>query len=57
MRFADEHFETILRVLADIQVSVDEVDRRTERLVEIVAWTDTDSPQPPDWVNRDPSDE
>ncbi len=47
----DEQFETILAAAADVQVAVDATALDVERVIEILAWTDTDSPQPPEWVN------
>jgi len=49
---SEEQYETILQAIADLQVSLDSVDLRTQRLVEIVAWTDTDNPEPPEWAGR-----
>ena len=48
---SDEQFETILAAVADVQVAVDALGLDVERVLEILAWTDTDSPQPPEWVN------
>ncbi len=48
---SDEQFETILAAVADVQVAVDALGLDVERVLEILAWTDTDSPQPPPWVN------
>jgi hypothetical protein len=42
--------EAILAAVADLQVSVDAVGLDVQRVVEILAWTDTDSPQPPEWA-------
>ncbi len=44
-------YETILAAVADVQVAVDALGLDVERVVEILAWTDTDSPQPPEWAN------
>jgi len=49
---SEEQFEAILQAIADLQVTLDSIDTRTERLLEIVAWTDTDNPEPPEWAGR-----
>ncbi len=46
-----EEYTTLLAALADIQTAVDATALDVERVVEILAPSDTDSPQPPEWVN------
>jgi hypothetical protein len=46
-----EEYTTLLAALADIQTAVDATARDVERVIEIVAWTDTDNPQPPAWAS------
>ncbi len=48
---SEQQFEAILAALADVQVAVDALGLDVQRALEILAWTDTDSPQPPPWVN------
>ncbi len=48
---SEQQFETILAAVADVQVAVDALGLDTQRVEEIVAWTDTDNPQPPAWAN------
>jgi len=48
---SEQQFETILAAIADVQTSVDAMGLDVQRVVEILAWTDADSPQPPPWVN------
>jgi hypothetical protein len=43
--------EAIRTAIADVQTSTDAIGLDVQRVVEIIAWTDTDSPQPPEWVN------
>jgi hypothetical protein len=50
-----EEYTTLLAALGDIQTAVDATALDVERLLEIIAWTDTDNPLPPEWVN--PADE
>jgi hypothetical protein len=50
-----EEYTTLLAALGDIQTAVDATALDVERVLEIVAWTDADSPLPPEWVN--PADE
>jgi len=45
--------EAIRTAIADVQTSTDAIGLDVQRVVEIIAWTDTDSPQPPEWVNGD----
>ncbi len=47
---SEQQFETVLAAVADVQVAVDATALDIERVIEILAWTDTDSPQPPPWV-------
>jgi hypothetical protein len=46
---SEQQFETILAATADLQVAVDATALDVERVLEILAATD--SPQPPEWVN------
>jgi hypothetical protein len=48
---SEQQFETVLAAVADVQASVDAMGLDLQRVVEIVAWTDTDNPQPPAWAN------
>jgi len=48
---SEQQFETVLTAMADLQVSVDAMGLDVQRVVEILAWTDTDNPQPPEWAN------
>jgi hypothetical protein len=48
---SEQQFETILTAIADVQVAVDAMGLDVQRVVEILAWTDTDNPQPPAWAN------
>ncbi|MBA3637388.1 MAG: hypothetical protein H0W57_13375 [Rubrobacteraceae bacterium] len=48
---SEQQFETILAAIADVQVAVDALGLDMQRVLEIVAWTDTDCPQPPEWAN------
>ncbi len=46
-----DELETILAAIADVQTSVDALGLDIERVLEVLAWTDTDNPQPPEWAN------
>jgi len=43
--------EVILAAIADVQTSVDALGLDVQRVLEVLAWTDAYSPQPPPWVN------
>ncbi len=48
---SEQQIETILTAVADVQVAVDALGLDVQRALEILARTDTDSPQPPAWVS------
>jgi hypothetical protein len=48
---SEQQFETILAATADLQVAVDALGLEMQRALEILAWTDADNPQPPEWAN------
>jgi hypothetical protein len=48
---SEQQFETVLTAIADVQVAVDALGLDVQRAIEILARTDTDSPQPPEWAN------
>ncbi len=48
---SEQQFETVLAAIADVQVAVDAMGLDVQRVLEIVARTDTDNPQPPEWAN------
>ncbi len=43
--------EAIRTAIADVQTSVDAMGLDVQRVLEVLAWTDTDNPQPPEWAN------
>ncbi len=48
---SEQQFETVLTAIADVQVAVDALGLDVQRVIEILARTDTDSPQPPEWAS------